>query len=427
MLDEGVPAAIVGDDARVRQILVNLLSNAVKFTERGEVFVKASSRALEDGRHEIRFEVRDTGIGIPADRLDRLFHSFSQVDASTTRRYGGTGLGLAICRALAELMGGKIGVDSVVGQGSTFWFTLVAAPAPTLVRANRPAEPAQLAGSRVLVVDDHPTNRDLLSRQVQAWGMVPVAFASPLAALAAVERGDAFDVGILDMQMPEMDGATLATRIRALRDAKSLPLLLLTSLGRRTDVGTRADLFAACLHKPARQSSLFDALASALPHPVARAPERHVGGGVDRGMAERLPLRILLAEDNPVNQKVALSVLGRLGYRADAVANGAEAVDAVARRPYDLVFMDVQMPEVDGLEATRRIRARRARADGPWIVAMTANAMSGDRQDCLAAGMDDYVPKPVEVRALQAALERAAAAIRPGAAPRREKADAYRT
>jgi PAS domain S-box-containing protein len=410
LLGDGTPAAIVGDVTRLRQILLNLLSNAVKFTERGEVVLAVSAHRLDGatGSHELTFSVRDTGIGIPPDRVGRLFQSFSQVDASTTRRYGGTGLGLAISQRLTELMGGRISVSSEVGVGSEFRFTIraAAAQAPLATRRDWSGPQPSLRDKRVLVVDDNTTNRRILTSYLGTWGMVARETGSPAEALGWVRAGERFDVAILDMHMPEMDGAALAEAVRQHPAGAALPLILFTSLGRREALAGRED-FAAYLHKPIKPSQLFDALVSVLAEqPIHVAPRTTARSELDPEMARRHPLRILLAEDNVVNQKLALRLLGQMGYRADLAANGLEAVEAVARQTYDVVLMDVQMPELDGLEASREINRRWPGARRPRIVAMTANAMQGDRELCEAAGMDDYVAKPIRVEELVSALDR---------------------
>jgi signal transduction histidine kinase/DNA-binding response OmpR family regulator len=413
LIGDGVPPAIVGDVTRVRQVLLNLLGNAVKFTARGEVVLSVTSRLLEGpgAVHELAFSVRDTGIGIPAERIDRLFESFSQVDASTARKYGGTGLGLAISKRLAEMMGGAIVVESQVGRGSEFRFTIRAVSAEGVLPPRRELRGTQptLDGKRVLVVDDNETNRRILAAYLDTWGMAVRATGEPRVALAWIEAGEAFDAGVLDMHMPGMDGVALARAIRAHRTPAALPLLLFTSLGRR-EAGAEEAGFAAHLTKPIKPSQLFDALAGALAGQPIRLERRAPGRlEIDPGMARRHPLRILLAEDNVVNQKLALRLLGQMGYRADVAANGLEAIAAIDRQPYDLVLMDVQMPEMDGLEASRVITRRWGSGERPRIIAMTANAMQGDRELCLAAGMDDYVSKPVRVEELVGALARTAA------------------
>ncbi|MBA4218655.1 MAG: hypothetical protein C0460_15140, partial [Methylibium sp.] len=399
-----VPAAIAGDVTRLRQILLNLLSNAVKFTEQGEVVlsvaVEGDEQTGEGGL--LHFTVRDTGIGLTPEAIGRLFQKFSQADASTTRKYGGTGLGLAISKLLAELMGGRMWVESAgPGQGSSFHFT-ISAPRAELPEASRReffGDQPGLKGRRLLVVDDNATNRRVLALQTARWGMVPRDTESPAQALAWVRAGEAFDLAVLDMHMPEMDGVSLARQLHAA--APQLPLVLFSSLG-RTEVGAGAELFAAALHKPLRQSQLHDTLVTLMAGQAQPVPEAPVKPRLDAAMAERHPLRILLAEDNAVNQKLALRLLSQMGYRADVAGNGIEALEAVARQTYDVVLMDVQMPEMDGLEASRRLNQLPTR---PRIVAMTANAMQGDREACLAAGMDDYVTKPIRVEALVAALQ----------------------
>ncbi len=408
-----VPAAIEGDVTRLRQVLLNLLSNAVKFTEAGEVVLTVTASAPAAGEAEVAFAVRDTGIGLTAEGMSRLFQSFSQADSSTTRKYGGTGLGLAISRRLAELMGGRMWAESEgPGKGSTFRFTIrapVAELPPARSRDFVGTQP-ELQGRRLLVVDDNATNRRVLSLQAGKWGMDARDTEWPAEALRWIEGGESFDLAILDMHMPEMDGLELARRIHARQPA--LPLVLASSLGRR-EAGDTEGLFSAYLAKPVRQSQLFDTLVSLLARsPAVRASSARAGTTapkIDSKLAARHPLRILLAEDNVVNQKLALRILQQMGYRADLASNGMEAIESVERQTYDVVLMDVQMPEMDGLEASRRITARWKPHERPRIVAMTANAMAGDREMCLAAGMDDYVTKPIRVEALVEALMQAQA------------------
>ena len=408
---DDVPAWVTGDVTRLRQILVNLVSNAIKFTTEGEVVVSLAATASGDGPHDVEIDVRDTGIGIPRDRVDRLFRPFSQVDASTTRRFGGTGLGLAISKRLAELMGGSLGVESEPGVGSVFRVRVPFAAAPDEKPHEDAAAAASLSGRHLLVVDDNATNREILERQTRSWGMLPRATALPAEALAWVRAGERFDLAVLDLQMPDMDGLALAAVLRAEPASRGLPMVLLSSAGPpvapEPGQPDPARLFAAMLTKPARASVLRDALARACGRPRAVAGRSAREGRIEREMARRLPLRILLAEDNVVNQRVALLMLERMGYRADVVANGAEAVDAVLQRDYDVVLMDMQMPEMDGVEATRRIRSARTRG-GPRIVALTANAMAEDRDACLGAGMDEFLSKPLTAMQLAAALERCA-------------------
>jgi CheY-like chemotaxis protein/anti-sigma regulatory factor (Ser/Thr protein kinase) len=401
LIDEDVPAGIVGDVARLRQVLLNLLSNAVKFTEKGEVVVEVGSEPGRVGAHRVRLAVRDTGIGIPQDRMDRLFTSFSQVDASTTRRYGGTGLGLAISKRLVELMGGTLSVESEEGKGSTFQIELKAKEAAVPARIADDEGLPRLAGRRLLVVDDNAMNREIVTRQARTWGMEPVAVEGPLEALALITAGEPFDVAVLDMLMPDMDGLALAREIRHHRDARELPLILLTSVGRLPQARAAAE-FNAQLAKPIKASQLYNALLGVL---VQQVEPRVAQPAVERAASSAL--RILLAEDNAVNQKVALALIQRLGYRADVAWNGLEALAALERKPYDVVLMDVQMPELDGLDATRRICERWPAEARPRIIAMTANALPEDREACFAAGMDDYVAKPIRPEELAEALSRA--------------------
>ncbi len=402
-----VPAAILGDVTRLRQVLLNLLSNSVKFTEKGEVVLTVRAEGdeqTEEGSH-LHFTVRDTGIGLSEAGLGRLFQKFSQADSGTTRKYGGTGLGLAISKLLAELMGGSMWAESGgPGQGSSFHFTIGNKPTELPVGTRREfiGEQPALKGKRILVVDDNATNRRILALQTAKWGMVVQDTEFPAQALEMLKK-EPYDLAIVDMHMPQMDGAMLAKEIQ---DAGfKLPLVLFSSLGRKeADDGP----FAATLAKPLRQSQLFDTLVGLLSHDTAPRPATApVKPRIDSEMAKRHPLRILLAEDNVVNQKLAMRLLLQMGYRADLASNGIEAIESVARQTYDVVLMDVQMPEMDGLEASRRITAKYTPEQRPRIIAMTANAMQGDREECLAAGMDDYVTKPIRVDALVEALMQA--------------------
>jgi signal transduction histidine kinase/CheY-like chemotaxis protein len=402
----GVPETLIGDVTRVRQILVNLLANAVKFTGHGEVVVGVTaqphaSAAGDDhggGDWEVCFSVRDTGVGIAPDRIDRLFLPFSQVDSSTTRIYGGTGLGLAISKRLAELMGGRIWADSESGRGSTFSFTVVAGAAVT----DATAAP-RLTGRRVLVLVGNASARAILLQQLEAWGAAVEAPRDVASAERIMAAPETFDAVIIDGQNPlEPIAASIA---RLGDDRATVPIVLLSHLGRRTASPTVPHP-AAILVKPLKLSAVGEALTGVFngTHTERRkAPSSNV---IDHDLARRVPLRILLAEDNAVNQKVAVRLLEKMGYRVDVAGNGCEAVEAVRRLGYDVIFMDVHMPEMDGLEATRII-LREFGERRPRIVAMTAGAMAEDRQACLDAGMDDYVSKPVQVRELQRALENA--------------------
>jgi signal transduction histidine kinase/CheY-like chemotaxis protein/HPt (histidine-containing phosphotransfer) domain-containing protein len=399
---ETIPRLVVGDAARLRQVLVNLLANAIKFTPAGEVGVTVSARRLGGSQREVHFAVRDTGIGVPKDRFDRLFKVFSQVDVSTTRRYGGTGLGLAISKRLSELMGGRIWAESEPGKGSTFHFTIVADEVDAFEHAAGDGKQPELAGKRVLIVDDNASNRLLLKLQTERWGMRARDTSSPAVALEWIVQGDPFDVALLDYQMPEMDGIALAREIRAVRGARSPVLMLLSSTGQSLASANAEAGFAAGLSKPLRLSNLRDRLLETV------GDKRDMSTGavppVACNVGSRVPLRILLAEDNAINQKVALRLLERLGYGADIVGDGRQALARLDQAAYDVILMDVQMPEMDGLEASRAICARCHSSERPRIIAMTAEAMQGDRDKCLAAGMDAYIMKPVTLDRLAAAL-----------------------
>ncbi len=418
LIYKNTPSAIVGDVTRIRQILVNLVGNGLKFTNSGEVVVGVTARKItsiedpivdaEHPTYEIRFVVKDTGIGIPQDKIERLFKAFSQVDSSTTRNYGGTGLGLIISRRLTELMGGRMWVESNGESGSSFFFTIVAKAAPTEHhdRYQDRQKTEKLQGKRLLIVEDNSTHRKILELQAQSWGMFAHATESGAEALKLLNLRGHFDLAILDMQMPEMDGLKLAQEIRKIPEYKKLPLVMLSSLSiSRSEIEAAQVDFAATLNKPIKQFQLQDVLSHIL------------GDRADREMVTprlkpsnydlyqpTFPLRILLAEDNLVNQKVAIHILKRIGYQADIAMNGVEVLELLQHKTYDVILMDLQMPKMDGLEATRRIFAEFPEHRCPTIIAMTANALECDKQDCLAAGMYDYVTKPVKVEQLALAL-----------------------
>ncbi|MFN0085536.1 MAG: response regulator, partial [Blastocatellia bacterium] len=388
------PGRLVGDIVRLRQILLNLLGNAVKFTETGEVLVTVDSKPRPDGRREFRFAIKDTGIGIRPDQMTRLFQMFSQVDASTTRQFGGTGLGLAISKRLCELMGGAIWVESEPGRGSTFLFTIVSdvVEAPEMPRVDVPL--AALRGKRILLVDDNETVRTILTEEMRGWGLSVRALGGGEEALAAIDAGESFDLLLLDQHLPQMDGISLAIHLRAQRGVQA-PIVLL-SAGALREAAEADSLLLAMLTKPVKPSQLRDLLLAQFAPQAPLATTRRKAHSMDRPVAARFPLHILLAEDNLVNQKVARALLNSLGYDCDVVSNGLEALEALQQQTYDVILMDMQMPRMDGLEATRRICLQSPLpAERPFIIALTANAMVGDREMCLAAGMDDYISKPV--------------------------------
>jgi two-component system, sensor histidine kinase and response regulator len=424
-VEPGVPTALQGDPYRLRQLLTNLVGNAIKFTGEGEVSVRVSLDREDDEEAVIRFEVHDTGIGLSEEQRDQLFQSFSQGDTSTTRKYGGTGLGLAISKQLAELMGGQIEVESAPGGGSSFWFTAHMEKQSTDAQAVLSPR-SDLQGLRVLIVDDNRTNRAILHRQVTSWGMRDGAAEDGLQALGllctAEISGDPYEVAVLDMQMPRMDGLELARRIKDDPKLSGTRLIMLTSMGQRGD-GTLAKEagISAYLTKPVRQSELYNCLVTVMGSRISADGTAEDANQAEMPLVTRHNLRevasrtrLLVAEDNPVNQKVAAHMLEKLGYRVDVAPNGREALDALNRTPYAAVLMDVQMPEMDGYEATQEIR-RREREDGGArgapprhlpIIAVTANALESDREKCLQAGMDDYIAKPLKPAELSEVLER---------------------
>jgi PAS domain S-box-containing protein len=422
-IDPAIPRLLAGDPGRLRQVLMNLVGNAIKFTAAGEVTLRARLIGERFDGADVQFEVRDTGIGIAPDDLSRLFSPFTQADTSTSRRYGGTGLGLSISKRLIEAMGGTIGVESEVGRGSRFWFTIPWARSTAAAAIRSGGEP-RFEGDRVLVVDDNATNRRLLSGLLRRWNCDPTEAQDGAEALdhllRAAAAGTPFRLALVDLMMPGMDGEVLARAVRGTRAIADTPLVLVSSGGNLGEERLRTAGYQACLHKPVKRDLLAACLGRRLRPPAAGEAADADAPAIDAARpAERRRGRILLAEDNRVNQLVALKMLERLGFRADAVANGREAVAALEAAPYDLVLMDCQMPEVDGFEATRRIRALPGpRRDVP-VVALTANAMRGDREECLSAGMNDYVAKPVVFDVLARVVDRwlpAAAQAEPPAA-----------
>ncbi len=419
LIYKNTPNLLYGDATRIRQILVNLIGNGLKFTNSGEVIVGVTARRVnfidedliltsEEPSYEVRFVVKDTGIGIPQDKIDRLFKAFSQVDSSTTRNYGGTGLGLIISRRLTELMHGKMWVESNGDGGSNFFFTIIVKAASTSSKFTRKdqIQPTELQGKRLLIVEDNATHRKILTLQAQSWGMLAHPTESGAEALKLLNLRGHFDLAILDMYMPEMNGLELAQKIREFPEYQQLPLVMLSSLSiSRSEIEASQVDFAATLNKPIKQFQLQEVLTHILGNnaeqSLATAKVKSLNHSFDKAV---FPLRILLAEDNLVNQKVAIHMLKRIGYQADTVMNGLEVIERLQHHDYDVILMDLQMPKMDGIEATRRIIADFPGHRCPTIIAMTANALEGDKQECLDAGMHDYVTKPVKIEQLAYAL-----------------------
>ena len=404
-IDEGLSTNVIGDVTRLRQIMVNLINNAIKFTEEGEVVVGVSGQLRDHNTYMLHFSVRDTGLGIPLDLQSRLFQSFTQVDASTTRKFGGTGLGLAISKQLSELMGGTMWLESsgIPGEGTTFHFTInTELSIGKEVRADMTA----LSGKRVLIVDDNKTNKNILVQQTKSLQMIPTGVESGPEALELLKTENQFDIAILDFHMPEMDGVMLAEKIRQLPQRASLPLILLSSFGYHLQNNLNLSCFVATLTKPIKFSQLHKALITVLKKKKSTVKKNHDINSIpfDSNIGKQYPLKILLAEDNKVNQKVALRFLEKLGYRVDVVSNGLEVLDALQRQFYEVILMDVQMPDMDGEQATIMIRKSFLPNEQPRIIAMTANAMASDREKYIASGMDDYIVKPFKLEELVRAL-----------------------
>jgi PAS domain S-box-containing protein len=411
-----VPVRLIGDMPRLRQILLNVLSNAIKFTHLGDIFVSVDARRLSDERHELHFCIVDTGVGIPADRIHTIFVPFSQTGATTYRRYGGTGLGLAISRRLAQLMGGRIWVESQVGAGSVFHFTVIARSATPDTPTIGQAAPPVLVGKRLLIVDQHRRSRQAMLMHAQAWGMTPWATASGLEALAWIRQGQPFDVAVVDLRNSDIHSLALVSEIRRYRDPGMLPLIMLDLLGRPdAELKAAAGDYQIFLHKPLKHLQLQAALSSLLEGRTYQAnpPTKRLHSTHQQESAES-PC-ILLAEDDSINQQVTLHILQKLGYQAEVVRDGALALAALEQRRYDVVLLDVQMPEKDGLEVARAIRRRWTADQRPYLIAVTANAVEGAREECLSAGMDDYISKPIQVEELIKVIEMYRLGARPHA------------
>src|SRR6185312_4335582 len=434
--DDGIPTSLLGDGGRLRQVLVNLLSNAVKFTSVGEVVVQVKALSApqdknsEDPWH-LHFAVSDTGIGIPVNRMARLFKSFSQADASTSRQYGGTGLGLAISKRLVELMGGKMWVESVPKKGSTFHFTVPLSAASNAPKAELQGRQPKLADLKLLVVDDNPTTCRILTTQAAQWGMNARGAQTAEQALAWLKAGERFDIALIDSEITGTDGTSLCEEIRKLPDTMMMPIVVTCAVGKPCSASKTAGAALGCLTKPIKPLQFHDALMRVISGAAPAAEKKPVVVKLDPKLAERLPLRVLLCDDNAINQKVATRLLQQMGYQPDLAVNGIEAVTATENIKYDMIFMDVQMPEMDGLEATRIIRERQQdKSRHPnydnqlIIVAMTASAMPGDRDKCISAGMDDYLAKPVRPEDIRSVVERwaSAAKAKAPAAPQTETA-----
>jgi len=419
LVESDVPDFLIGDVTRLRQVLVNLISNAIKFTDEGEILVTVKKVNSFDDEVELLYSIKDSGIGIPQEKLDHIFQSFTQVDSSTTRKYGGTGLGLAISKRLVELMGGKIWVESSVNQGSTFYFTIKSKVSKVIPpKMFLKSSESVLKNKRILIVDDNETNLHILTIQCKNWGMIPRTTKNPKEAISWIKKNDPFDIAILDMLMPEMDGYELTKEIRNHRNKEELPIVILSSTG-LSEFDNKEDkkIINAVVTKPIKQIHLHKILVDCLPQ--TKIPEKIVSERkkvfTDRDLSkrdlikdkvEKQPLKILVAEDNIINQKLIVKILSQLGLNSEVVSNGLEVINELKRLRYDLIFMDVQMPEMDGLEASRYIAQNWKQDERPVIIAMTANVMLGDREKCLNAGMDDYLSKPVIIDDVQTIISK---------------------
>lgn len=403
LIQPDVSPFLVGDVNRIRQIMINLINNAIKFTEEGEIFISIEKVADGDGYQELQFSVKDSGIGIPKEKIDILFEAFTQADATTTRRYGGTGLGLAIAKHLINLMGGNIWVESSVGKGSTFFFNLKLTTSgigktKLYVRGQIP----ELKNSRVLIVDDNETNRHIFTLQFESWGMIPFTARSGQEALKVIEeQEEPFELAVIDMQMPSMDGLELGAIIKSIPFKGDIPMIMLTSLGKINKLPT--EIFDAQLSKPIKLAELFEEVLRVIAETRNRR-NNLADHNIDKNLAEKLPMRILLAEDNITNQDLVITLLSKMGYKIDAVENGRKVLEMLDRKKYDIILMDIQMPVMNGMEATKIICDRYPESERPKIIAITANAMTGDRERYLNAGMVDYLPKPIKFKDVQSVL-----------------------
>lgn len=403
LIQPDVSPFLVGDVNRLRQVMINLINNAIKFTEEGEIFISIEKIGEGEGYQELQFSVKDSGIGIAKDKMDILFEAFTQADATTTRRYGGTGLGLAIAKHLINLMGGNIWVESTLGKGSTFFFNIKLATSgigktKLYVRGQIP----ELKNSRVLIVDDNETNRHIFTLQFESWGMIPFTARSGQEALDIItEMEEPFELAVVDMQMPAMDGLELGKLIKEIPFKGDIPMIMLTSLGKINKLPT--EIFDAQLSKPIKLAELFEEVLRVIAETRNRR-NNMADHNIDKNLAEKLPMRILLAEDNITNQDLVITLLNKMGYKIDAVENGRKVLEMLDRKKYDIILMDIQMPVMNGLEATKVICERYPEHERPKIIAITANAMAGDRERYLNAGMVDYLPKPIKFKDVQSVL-----------------------
>lgn len=403
LIQPDVSPFLVGDVHRLRQVMINLINNSIKFTEEGEIFISIEKTSEGEGYQELLFSVKDSGIGIAKEKMDILFEAFTQADATTTRRYGGTGLGLAIAKHLINLMGGNIWVESTVGKGSTFFFNLKLTTSgigktKLYVRGQIP----ELKNSRVLIVDDNETNRHIFTLQFESWGMIPYTARSGQEALEIIEeQEEPFELAVVDMQMPSMDGLELGKIIKSMPFKGDIPMIMLTSLGKINKLPT--EIFDAQLSKPIKLAELFEEVLRVIAETRNRR-NNMADHNIDKNLAEKLPMRILLAEDNITNQDLVITLLSKMGYKIDAVENGRKVLEMLERKKYDIILMDIQMPVMNGMEATKAICERYPEDERPKIIAITANAMSGDRERYLSAGMVDYLPKPIKFKDVQSVL-----------------------
>lgn len=403
LIQPDVSPFLVGDVHRMRQVMINLINNSIKFTEEGEIFISIEKTGEDEGYQELLFSVKDSGIGIAKEKIDILFEAFTQADATSTRRYGGTGLGLAIAKHLINLMGGNIWVESTVGKGSTFFFNLKLKTSgigktKLYVRGQIP----ELKNSRVLIVDDNETNRHIFTLQFESWGMIPYTARSGQEALEIIEeQEEPFELAVVDMQMPSMDGLELGKIIKSMPFKGDIPMIMLTSLGKINKLPT--EIFDAQLSKPIKLAELFEEVLRVIAETRNRR-NNMADHNIDKNLAEKLPMRILLAEDNITNQDLVITLLSKMGYKIDAVENGRKVLEMLERKKYDIILMDIQMPVMNGMEATKAICERYPEDERPKIIAITANAMSGDRERYLSAGMVDYLPKPIKFMDVQSVL-----------------------